>query len=200
MPPSSLSHLTYTVVDICLDGQNAFNFYGTKLCQECSAPLPLSEGISKGKATHAVIHVLSFRWTITLISDRFFWCPEQQKKVNSEHKAVKDLQCTALINKGLYQLRAHDWCVNISAVTQSGTRRRVTPLFTEHKDHKQVLATSASPSVKEWAFQIIHGLSKDLNGDQDRAARFHFGDFLRNQRRNIFTWAKVKSCCRINKL
>ena len=60
---------------------------------------------------------------------------------------MKDLQCSALINEGLYQLGAHDWCVNISAVTQFGTRRRVTPLFTEHKDHKQALATSALPSV-----------------------------------------------------
>lgn len=179
----SHSHFTYTVVVIGQDGQNAFNFYDTKLCQECSAPLPLSEGISKGKATHAVIHVLPFRWTITLISDRHFWCPEQQKKVNSEHKAVKDLQCSALINKGLYQLRAHDWCVNISAVTQSGTRRRVTPLFTEHKDHKRALATSASPSVNGWAFQRIHGLSKDLNGDQ----------FLRSQHFKISTWIDQQS-------
>lgn len=117
----------------------------------------------RGKATHAVIHVLPFRWTITLISDRLFWCAEWQNKINSERKAVKDLQCSALINEGLYQLGAHDWCVNISAVTQFGARCRVTPLFTEHKDHKQALATSTLPSVNSWAFQRIYGFSKDLN-------------------------------------
>lgn len=120
-------------------------------------------GISKGKATHAVIHVPPFRWTITLISDRRFWCAEWQNKINSERKSVKDLQCSALINEGLYQLGAHDWCVNISAVTQFGTRRRVTPVFTEHKDRKQALAASTLPSVTSWAFQSMCGFSKDLN-------------------------------------
>lgn len=76
---------------------------------------------------------------------------------------MKDLQCSSLINEGLYQLGGHDWCVNISAVTQSGAGRRVTPLFTEHKDHKQVLAASALPSVNSWAFRGIYGRSKDLN-------------------------------------
>lgn len=109
-------------------------------------------GFERGKATHAVINVPPFRWAITLISDRLFWCAEWQSKINRERKAVKDLQCSALINEGLYQLGAHDWCVNISAVTQFGTQRRVTPLFTEHKDHKQALATSAVPSVNSWAF------------------------------------------------
>ncbi len=76
---------------------------------------------------------------------------------------MKDLQCSALINEGLYQLGAHDWCVNISEVTQFGARRRVTPLFTEHKDRKQALATSMLPSVNSWAFQRIYGFSKDPN-------------------------------------
>lgn len=160
MPPRRHSHFTYIIVLIGQDGRNAFNFYDTKLCQERFSPLLLSEGISKGKATHAVIHVLPFRWTITLISDRPVWCAEWQNKINSERKAVKDLQCSALINEGLYQLGAHDWCVNISAVTQFGTRRRVTPLFTEHKDRKQALAASTLPSVNSCALQRIYGFSK----------------------------------------
>lgn len=76
---------------------------------------------------------------------------------------MKDLQRSALINEGLYQLGAHDWCVNISAVTQFGTLRKVTPLFTEHKDRKQAPATSALPSVTSWALQRIYGFSRDLN-------------------------------------
>ena len=120
-------------------------------------------GFQRGKATHAVIHVLPFRWTITLISDRRFRCAEWQNKINSERKAVKDLQRSALINEGLYQLGGHDWCVNISAVTQFGIRRRVTPLFTEHKDHKQALATSTPPSVNGCAFRRIYGFSENLN-------------------------------------
>lgn len=123
-------------------------------------------GFQRGKATHAVIHVPPFRWTITLISDRRFWCAEWQNKINSERKAVRDLQCSALINEGLYQLGAHDWCVNISAVTQFGTRRRVTPLFTEHKDHKPALATSTLPSVNSCAFRRIYGFFKNLNSLQ----------------------------------
>lgn len=58
----------------------------------------------------------------------------------------------AVINKGLYQLGALDWCVSAGAVTQLGPGRRVTPLFTEHKDRKQAAATSAPPSVNSWAF------------------------------------------------
>lgn len=76
---------------------------------------------------------------------------------------MKALQCSALMNEGLYQLGAHDWCVNISSVTQFGTRRRVTPLFTEHKDRKQALAASTLPCVNSWAFQRIYGFPKDLN-------------------------------------
>lgn len=37
-----------------------------------------------------------------------------------------------------------DWCADGGAVTQFGTGRRVTPLFTEHKGRKQALATSTS--------------------------------------------------------
>lgn len=58
----------------------------------------------------------------------------------------------ALINEGLYQLGAHDWCVSAGAVTQLGAGRRVTPLFTEHKERKQAAATSAPPSVNSRAF------------------------------------------------
>ena len=76
---------------------------------------------------------------------------------------MKDLQRSALINEGLYQLGAHDWCVNISAVTQFGTRRRVTPLFTEHKDGKQALAASTRPSVNSCALQRIYGFSTGIN-------------------------------------
>lgn len=64
-----------------------------------------------------------------------------------------------IINEGLYQLGAHEWCVNISAVTQFGTLRKAT-LFTGHKDRKQ--ATGALPSAKSWAFQRIYSFSKDL--------------------------------------
>lgn len=34
-----------------------------------------------------------------------------------------------------------------------GTRRKVTPLFTEHKEQIQELATSALPSVNSWNFR-----------------------------------------------
>lgn len=192
MPPHSRSHLTYIIVLIGQDGRNAFNFYDTNSCQErFFLPLLFSEGNSKEGwgvergATHAVIHVLRFRWTITLISDQLFWCAERQSKINSERKAVRDLQCSALINEGLYQLGSHDWCVNISAVTQFGTERRVTPLFTEHKDHKQALATSARSSVNSWAFQRIYGFSKNLNfistGSRRRVTcPNHVIGFLRN--------------------
>lgn len=114
-------------------------FYDTKLCQEHFFPTAsLRRGLKRGGgATHAVINVPPFRWAVTLISDGLFWCAEWQNKTSSERKAVKDLQRSALINEGLYQLGAHDWCVNVSAVTQFGTLRRVTPLFTEHKAHKQ---------------------------------------------------------------
>lgn len=141
-----------------------FQLFMIQSCAKCVFPCCFSpRGFQRGKATHAVIHVPTFRWTITLISDRPFWCAEGQNKINSERKAVKDLQRSALINEGLYQLGAHDWCVNISAVTQFGTGRRVTPLFTEHKDHKQALATNTLPSVNSWAFQRIYGFSKDLS-------------------------------------
>lgn len=113
-------------------------FYDTKLCQEhfflTASP---RRDLKGGEATHAVINVLPFRWAVTLISEWLFSCAQWQNKTNSERKAVKDLQRGALINKGLYQLGAHDWCVNVSAVTQFGTGLRVTPLFTEHKAHKQ---------------------------------------------------------------
>lgn len=58
----------------------------------------------------------------------------------------------ALINEGLYQLGAHDWCVSAGTVTQLGAGRRETPLFTEHKERKQAAATSAPPSVNSRAF------------------------------------------------
>lgn len=116
-PPRHRSHFTYIIVLMGEDVRNAFNFYDAKLCQECF----LSEGISKGKATHADIHVPPIRWTITLVSDRCVWCAEWRNKINSERKSVKDLQRGAFINEGLYQLGAHDCCVNISAVTQCGT-------------------------------------------------------------------------------
>lgn len=123
----------------------------TFMIQSCAKsvflpPLLLSEGISKGKS-NTCCHS----------------CPAVQNKINSERKAVRDLQCSALINEGLYQLGAHDWCVNISAVTQFGTRRRVTSLFTGHKDHKQALATSKLPSVNSWVFQRIYGFSTYFN-------------------------------------
>lgn len=138
----------------------------TQRCAKSVFPsLLLSEGISKGKATHAVIHVLPFSRTITLISVRLFWCAEWQNKINSQRKSVKDLQRSALINEGLYQLGAHDWCVNVSAVTQFGTGRRVTPLFTEHKGHKQALASSALPSVNSWTLQGIYGFSKHFGSN-----------------------------------
>lgn len=102
-----------------------------------------------------------------------------RKKINSEHKAVKDLQCSALINEGLYQLSAHDWCVNISAVTQFGTRRRVTPLFTEHKDHKQA-------HCQVWMvghFKELMAYPKISTLSQQGAVQsnsFYFVGFLRN--------------------
>lgn len=149
MPLSRHFHFTYFTVLIGQDGWNAFNFLWYKVVPRAFFPHCFSPGgIERGKATHAVINVPPFRWAITLISDRLFWCAEWQNKINRERKAVKDLQCSALINEGLYQLGAHDWCVNISAVTQFGT-----PLFTEHKDHKQALATSTLPSVNSWAFK-----------------------------------------------
>lgn len=67
-----------------------------------------------------------FRWAITLISDRCVWCAERWSKINSKRKAVRDLQRSALINKGLYQLGSHDWCVNVSAVTQFGIQSNTT--------------------------------------------------------------------------
>lgn len=70
---------------------------------------------------------------------------------------MRDLQCSALINDGLYQLGREVWCADIRAVTHSRTHWRVAPLYTEHKDHKQVLATSALPSVNSWAFKVNHG-------------------------------------------
>lgn len=120
-------------------GWNAFNFLWYKVVPRAFfPPTPsLRRDLKEGKATHAVINVPPFRWAFTLISDRLFWCAEWQNKTNTERKAVKDLQRGALINKGFHQLGPHDWCVNVSAVTQFGILRRVTPLFTEHKAHKQ---------------------------------------------------------------
>lgn len=127
-------------------------FYDTTLCQERFFPPLIREEGRWWRATHAVINVPPFGWAITLISKRLFWCAEWRSKINRERKAVGHLQRSALINEGLYQLGAHDWCATVGAVTQFGTQRRVTPLFTEHKDHKQALATSAPPSVNSWAF------------------------------------------------
>lgn len=92
---------------------------------------------------------------------------------------MNDLQRSALINEGLYQLGAHGWYVNISAVTQIGTRRRVTPLFTEHKEHKQALATSTQPSVNGWAAQRIYGSS---------TSQFYFRGGKNTGHHELFYW------------
>lgn len=122
-------------------------FYDTKLCQRHFFSTASLRGELKGEKQH-MLSLMSRRSDGPLRSYQIFWCAEWQNKINRERKAVKDLQCSALINEGLYQLGAHDWCVNISAVTQFGT-----PLFTEHKDHKQALATNTLPSVNSWAFK-----------------------------------------------
>lgn len=134
-----LNNATHFSLLIGQDGWNAFNFLWYKVVPRAFfSLLLLSGGIWKGGKQH-MLSLMSRRSDGSLRSYQmgFFWCAQWQNKTNSERKAVKDLQRGALINKGLYQLGAHDWCVNVSAVTQFGTLRRVTPLFTEHKAHKQ---------------------------------------------------------------
>lgn len=63
--------------------QECFQLLWYKVVPRTFFPAAPLRGFQRGKATHAVIHALLFSWTITLISDRHFWCAEWQNKINS---------------------------------------------------------------------------------------------------------------------